>query len=107
MAGGVPTIPTSHALFTPFHNARWAWWSSPPLGLRTPEKRVKGGGTSLAPPREALYCGVGLKDQAPLDGPDTAKAEDWSTASLYWWGMEDQLPTRSQQRYPCKGNETC
>ena len=63
--GRVPTIPASHSLFTPFHNARWAWWSSPPLGLQTPEQRVKGGGTSLAPPREALYCGVGLEDQAP------------------------------------------
>lgn len=62
--GRVPTIPASHSLFTPFHNARWAWWSSPPLGLQTPEQRVKGGGTSLAPPREALYCGVGLEDQA-------------------------------------------
>ena len=30
-----------------------------------PEQRVKGGGTSLPPPCEALYCGVGLQDQVP------------------------------------------
>lgn len=58
-------------LFTPFHNARWMWWSSPPLGLRTPRAEGEGGGTSLAPSREALYCGVGLEDQAP-QAPGTA-----------------------------------
>lgn len=55
----------------------------------------------------SLVLWGGARGRAPLDGPDTAKAEDWSTASLYWWGMEDQLPTGSQQCYPCKGNETC